>query len=162
MGETLDGVPLDLEVVLAAGEDVAEQLIGLRVFADVLGSHGGEIVHVALVDAAAAECLHDGVQRLVASGVVEVVQNGAIDPAVIVDEHGLGALDKGLVLIHVQHHEEVISGGTIEVVPARHLHRLDQQFVCGGKGILTVGIVAQPTPQCPGRVGDLKPARGGL
>ena len=108
LGEAPDGVHLGFHVVLVAGHDVAEQLFGLRVDTGVSRGGLGKIVHVILVDPAAAERLHHGIQRAHFADILIIIQNGAIDPPIIVDEHALGGLNECLVVVHVQHHEEVV------------------------------------------------------
>jgi hypothetical protein len=70
----------------------------------------GKVVHVTLNHLATAERLHHGVQRAYFADILKIIQNGAIDPPIVVDEHALGGLDECLVVVHVQHHEEVVPG----------------------------------------------------
>ena len=94
---------------MAVGHDVAEHLVGLRVDADVSRGDLSEVVHVILVHPAAPQRLHDGVERLLFADVIEVIEDRAVNPPILVDELALRRLDERQVVVHVQHHEQVVS-----------------------------------------------------
>ena len=109
---------------------------------------------------AAAESLHHGVQRAHFADILKIIQNGAIDPPIFVDEHALGGLNECLVVVHIQHHEEVVLGLAIELVSANDLDRVEQQLVRCGQRLGAVGVLAEPALDNLSGVRDLEPPTG--
>ena len=127
------------------------------VLADALHGDPRHFPHVTFRKLAALHRLNHGVDGASVADLPEVTQDRPVDSPLFIDQLVLGDLDKGLVVVHLQHLEQVLPRGGVELVTAGHGDRFGQQLMRGPERVAAVGVRADHRAQRPRRIGDLKP-----
>ena len=102
----------------------------------------------------------DGVHRLLLADVVEVIEHGIIDLAIITHQQPLCGLNESLVIIHFQHAVEVAFSISVKTVRVGHLERIAQQFMGGCHRLVAKGIRTDHAADSLGHISHLKTAPG--